>query len=232
MKNFYKISLFTLAIAVNVFAYLFFIYEIDAVENISCKHSISNLSQEDFSYYKTEDITNLKGVPKEFEDAIITAYFFFPELKNVPIQFIEEKISTTMNCRPNPWRLLIWQRHYEIRINNYSEFEGPLLKDTPYNAQVGVIAHELAHILDYEAGGTLRIIKRALDYLRATTKRDFEHEIDAITIQKGFGKQLLDWLDFLMDEDNPSITEAYRNFKQDIYLDKENLSKLILDLDC
>ena len=231
MKYSYKILLFVITLLINLFLYIQFFYELDSIENVSCEHAIVNFTEENILKYNA-DISNVKNIPTKFEDVIITAFYFFPELENVRIEFFEEKISTTMNCRPNPWKLLKGKRHYEIRINNADSFEGPLLKDTPFNAQIGVIAHEFAHILDYEAGSIFRVIKRGLDYLNNHSKRNFEHEIDFLTIQKGFGHQLLDWLDFLMDENNPNITEAYRSFKREIYLDSETLSSLMESTDC
>lgn len=230
-KSIFKLSFFVLTLIGSVFVYMLFIYELDVIENVNCENTIVNFTEVSASKYNA-DISNVKNIPTKFEDAIITAFYFFPELENVRIEFFEEKISTTMNCRPNPWKLLKGKRHYEIRINNADSFEGPLLKDTPFNAQIGVIAHEFAHILDYEAGSIFRVIKRGLDYLNNHSKRNFEHEIDFLTIQKGFGYQLLDWLDFLMDENNPNITEAYRSFKREIYLDSETLSSLMESTDC
>lgn len=230
-KSIFKFSFFVLTLIISAFVYILFIYELDAIEDASCEHAIVNFTEANTLKYNA-DISNVKNIPTKFEDAIITAFYFFPELENVRIEFFEEKISTTMNCRPNLWKLLKGKRHYEIRINNADSFEGPLLKDTPFNAQIGVIAHEFAHILDYEAGSIFRVIKRGLDYLNNHSKRNFEHEIDFLTIQKGFGYQLLDWLDFLMDENNPNITEAYRSFKREIYLDSETLSSLMESTDC
>lgn len=230
-KSIFKLSFFVLTLIGSVFVYMLFIYELDVIENVNCENTIVKFTEVSTSKYNA-DISNVKNIPTKFEDAIITAFYFFPELENVRIEFFEEKISTTMNCRPNPWKLLKGKRYYEIRINNVDSFEGPLLKDTPFNAQIGVIAHEFAHILDYEAGSIFRVIKRGLDYLNNHSKRNFEHEIDFLTIQKGFGYQLLDWLDFLMDENNPNITEAYRSFKREIYLDSETLSSLMESTDC
>jgi len=55
-------------------------------------------------------------------------------------------------------------REYVININNKSEFEGILLKNVPFNAQIGIIGHEIGHIVDYENRNFWGIIGRAIDY--------------------------------------------------------------------
>lgn len=232
-NNKLKIALFFFALIINFLVYMVFFYETKPIENVDCAFVFKNYSERDIQFFKEtfQNYSSVKNVPEQYKEAIVVALAYYPELKDVSIIFIEEKISTTMNCRPNVWQLLLGKRKYEIRINNYENFDGLLLEQTPFNAQVGVIGHELAHILDYEGGSILRIIKRGADYLSKKTTSDFEYEIDEIAIKKGFGYQSIAFWNFLMNG-SAHITDEYKAFKKEIYMDKANIQSIMEETSC
>jgi hypothetical protein len=94
-----------------------------------------------------------------YEPQCLIALAYYPELKDCKIGFLYSNISTTMSCRPSIKSLIIGEREYQIFINDYSDFEGILLQDVPLNAQIGIIGHEIAHILDYEDRNLAGIIQ-------------------------------------------------------------------------
>ncbi|MFT4567310.1 MAG: hypothetical protein ACI9FN_002276 [Saprospiraceae bacterium] len=83
----------------------------------------------------------------------------FSELKETRIRLVFRGIPMTMQARPNIWQLLIGKREYLIFINNKKEKNGIVLEDIPFNGQVGVISHEMCHILDYHNKSIWQIIK-------------------------------------------------------------------------
>jgi len=134
-----------------------------------------------------------------------------------------------MQCRPSIPSLYGNFRVYTITINNDLNFKGVLLKDAPFNAQIGVIAHELAHIIDYENKDIIGIIGRGLDYLSDKDKAKYEQTIDMITIRQGLGWQLYDWSDFVLNKSTASTD--YKEFKRKIYMTPEQIEKQIRILD-
>lgn len=176
----------------------------------------NTLSNEQLAQFRANLLVN-KSIPKEFETQILIALSYYPELKETPIEFIKANIKTTMACRPSTISLARrFNRDYTITIDSDDEGQGISLKDVPFNAQIGVIGHELAHILDYENRNTISIAKLGIDYVSGNYLPEFEKSVDKITIKKGLGWQLHDWADFVLNKSNAS--KEYKNFKRSTYL--------------
>jgi hypothetical protein len=172
-----------------------------------------------------------KSFIEDYEKQCLIALSYYPELKGCTIKFKYAKIKTTMNCRPSAQGLVRGNREYQIRINNHPDFKGVLLQDAPFNAQIGVIGHEIAHVLDYEERNVAGVIKRGIDYLTPKTKREYERKIDLLTIQRGLGWQLYDWANFSMHQ-STRATEKYKQFKQDTYMSSSEIEEVIAITDC
>ena len=168
-----------------------------------------------------------KIILNEYKLQILITLTYFPELKDKMIIFKKGKLPSTMNCIPKISKLLNKpsKRAYVIRFNTKQDFKGILLKDAPFNGQIGAIGHELSHILDYNSRNFWKIIRRVLDYLSNKSKEKYEKEIDKITIKKGFGWQLFDWANFVLNKS--SATDKYKEFKRRIYLEPEEILKII-----
>jgi hypothetical protein len=167
-----------------------------------------------------------KTIPKEFEEQTFIALSYYPELKDTHIDFVRTNIKTTMACRPATGSLLRrYNREYIITIDNDDEKKGVILDDVTFNAQVGVIGHELAHIVDYENRGTGNIAKLGIDYATGHYPPEFEKSIDRLTIQRGLGWQLFDWADFVLNKSKAS--KEYKEFKRKSYLTPEEIKKEI-----
>lgn len=172
-----------------------------------------------------KEFGNNKIYPAEYEEQFLIALSHYPQLKHVRITLKYDKEKTTMSARPKIGSLFCKQRTYYVRINNKDNFDGILLKDVPFNAQIGVIGHELAHIIDYEQKSFGQIIGTGIGYLSRKYKRKLEHHIDSETIAHGLGWQLLDWAKYSMNEEN--ATEKYIRFKKRIYMGPEKILSLI-----
>jgi len=115
-------------------------------------------------------------------------------------------------------------KKYIIRIN--SKLTHPiLLRNVPFNASIGLLGHEFAHILDYRRKNFFGIFKRGIDYTSKRRKADFEKEVDIITIEKGLGWQLYDWSYFVLNQSMAS--EKYKAFKRLTYLTPEEIKQRI-----
>lgn len=158
-----------------------------------------------------------------FELPALIALSYYPELKDVRLTVGFGKINTTMQCQPKFGSLLARKpRVYEILINNDPTFDGVYLSDVPFNAQIGVIGHELAHIVDYERRSALGVAGIGLEYLSEKGKVHVEHCVDSITVRAGLGWQLYDWAHFVLEESK--ATPAYKDFKRKVYMQPEEIA--------
>jgi hypothetical protein len=171
---------------------------------------------------------NRKSVPEEYKTAVYTALSFFPELENTKIVFKETGIRTTMNVRPTISSVIFRkrdERKYVIRINNHKKPGKPLFEEAPFNARVGILGHELSHIVDYKTQGFFGMGKRAISYIFPKSKARYENEIDEYAIQKGIGWQLYDWKNYVHNDSDAS--QKYIRFKKRIYLMPDDIMQLI-----
>jgi len=164
-----------------------------------------------------------KKFVKEFELQSLIALSYYPELKNVPITFQYHDIKTTMEVRPEfASAFKNHNRKYIIFIDNevYGD-KGLLLKDVPFNAQIGVIGHELAHIMDFEKRSIKSLLLLAIDYVTLKNHARYERSIDEYAIRRGFGWQELEFADFMQSRSN--VTSGYKRFKQINYMSSSEI---------
>jgi hypothetical protein len=170
---------------------------------------------------------NIEGLPKQFEDVFYLALYHYPELSGNFIEVVFKPIGTTLQVQPAAGFIFKRKstRGYRIFINSNLDFEGILFKDVPYNAQVGLVAHELAHILDYNYKNSFQIIGTGLKFLNKNSRSRYEKSIDLLTVYKGLGWQLLDWAQYAMFDSK--ATDDYKAFKKSNYLDPEEITEII-----
>jgi len=169
-----------------------------------------------------------KQVLNEYHDVIYHTLAFFPELKETAIKFKFQKLSTTLNARPSIASLLFKRREnrtYIVRINSSKRDSSINLSQVSYNAQIGVLAHEFSHFIDYSEKGVWGIFKRLLSYTNKQSKAKFEKEIDQLTIDRGLGWQLHDWAHTVLYDSNACY--KYRKLKREVYLTPGSIKEYI-----
>ncbi|MFP4556248.1 MAG: hypothetical protein ACLFNU_05190 [Bacteroidales bacterium] len=173
-----------------------------------------------------------KKVPEKFEHSILAALMHYPGLKSTRIKFKRTPISTTMAARPTIWSIfrLRSKRKYVIAINDEKNRRlAPLLKNTPFKARVGVIGHELGHIVDYNNKSSITIVGNGAAYLFSKRfKRNLEYKIDSITITRNLGEGLLAFRKFI--EEEAKTTRQYRAFKKDIYMSSSEIAQMVIEV--
>lgn len=170
-----------------------------------------------------------KNIPALYKLEILKALSYYPELKDVEIQFKVQKIKTTLNTRPTLGSLLFRRkskRKYVIRIDESTATGKVTLRDANFNAKIGVFGHEFYHIIDYSQKGFLGVFARGIAYGSESSKEKFEKEIDSNTIKRGLGWQLYEWSNYVLNESNG--TEEYKTFKRKIYLEPEEIKRELL----
>lgn len=139
-----------------------------------------------------------KTIPKSFENQILTALSYFPELKDTKIKFRLKNRTTPLATRPTFFSMFrsAKKRTYVITISKKSTnyLDAIVLKNIDYNAQIGVLGHELSHISDYLNKGFGEMFTVAINEVFSKKKVDkFEFKTDLNCINHGLGYQLLDW---------------------------------------
>ncbi len=168
-----------------------------------------------------------KTIISDFELPILIALSYFPELRNTKIVFKKSRIKTTMNTQPGIFSLLFNKRHnrkYIIRINTSKKDSIVNLYKTPFNAQIGIIGHELSHCIDYSGRNFWGIMQRLFDYGSKKRKAKFEREIDKMTIKRGLRWQLYDWSDYVLHKSEAK--HKYKKFKSETYMKPEEIKAL------
>jgi len=141
-----------------------------------------------------------KELPPGFELQALLALSHYPELRDVRIRFIVDDVDIPLSSRPHWSSMLRSARNRTYLIVIDSEREGPrdalLLKNQPFNAQVGIIGHELAHTVYYLDRSFFSIVSDALCQL-SDCRIGFERATDERLVRYGLGWQRYDHAMFL-----------------------------------
>ena len=138
-----------------------------------------------------------KILPQNFEIQALIALSHYPELKNTHIEFKFKKAKSAHAARPDFWSIFKPkdERKYIIFISPEVDehLECSRLAHLSYNAQIGVLGHELAHITDYSQRNFCGILNFGIRYTRNKTIAEIETATDMSAIEHGLGYQLLAW---------------------------------------
>jgi len=141
-----------------------------------------------------------KTLPKGFELQALLALSHYPALRSTRINFIVADVAIPLSSRPH-WGSMLRSaanRTYQVIIDTEreGEREALLLKNQPFNAQVGIIGHELAHTAYYLDRSFFGIVGDALCQL-GDCRIDFERATDRRLIDHGLGWQRLEHATFV-----------------------------------
>lgn len=173
--------------------------------------------------------SNNKMLDEEFMLATLIALSYYPELENHRIKFKQKNIKTTMQSVPTLGNIFRKKsnRVYKIKIDNkVRKNKGLLLTDVPFNAQIGVIGHELAHIVDYDSKTKTGLIFLGAAYLFPNKRCLIENRVDEITIEHGLGYQVKDFSMFVLN--NKGINERYLKYKKKFYYNPNQLLRIMV----
>lgn len=156
---------------------------------------------EDFVLSQYESFVFKKKFPKEIEAQVLTALSYYPQLRDTRIKFRFRKRKTPLTSRPRVLHVFLpkkWRTHVITISSKTTESFAPILfSKLPYNAQIGVLGHEIAHVLEYKSQTTFQLIGLGFKIGKPSFVDQFEFDTDARTIANGLGYQLLDWSIFV-----------------------------------
>ncbi|MDD7885427.1 hypothetical protein [Flavivirga sp. 57AJ16] len=112
-----------------------------------------------------------KSIPKYLKHEAEIALSFYPELKEVPIEFkLTRKMSSSvMKAQPKLGSLFKKRnkRNYVILISRHFDIQNRKFhtRSIPQNVLIGWLGHELGHVMDYQNRSGLNLIRFGLCYL-------------------------------------------------------------------
>ena len=171
---------------------------------------------------------SIDELPLNYRKAAEIALSYYPKLKNTRIIFREKNIKTTMATRP---RMDFLFHHkgkrtycifFDTRVKNE---DGLLPTEVPFNALIGLIGHELAHVIDYRHKSAIGIVNTGIRYMGHHYREELENATDRETISRGLGWQLYDWSEFVLEA--PDVSKKYREYKETYYYAPAQLKALI-----
>ena len=169
-----------------------------------------------------------KKIPAQYEKQILVALSYFPELTDIQIVFRFRHSNTSFSTRPTILSVFrkSSRRKYIVTISDSSQpILVPLqLKNLEYNAQIGVLGHELTHAADFTNKNCFGLLGVAFGNLSNKYLDRLERKTDSLCIAHGLGYQLLAWSSFVritMHRENwtgsvninkgPMLREKYMN---------------------
>jgi hypothetical protein len=148
----------------------------------------------------------------------------FPELRHIHIRVRPANIGTTMNSRPHLRAFVSSRknREYLITVDTLEERHPGLFFRLSDSARIGLIGHELAHILDYHHHHLPGVAGKGLEYL--FHRRNLEHRADQIAIHHGLKPFLKRYAEASF---NPAIAGSrYVRFKRKYYYSPDELASV------
>jgi hypothetical protein len=179
--------------------------------------------------YLKEQFGNNKQIPESIEMECLVALSFYPQLKNVPISFEFGKTIATMTAQPKLSSFFKSQekRDYKITINTTKSAKD-ILNNLSFNALVGWIGHELAHITQYMEKSNGGLLLTGMSYLIPGYRKKFERETDLIAIQHYMGFALYEGVKYTMCCSGAS--SSHKAYLNKYYLSPEEIISEIENL--
>lgn len=182
-----------------------------------------------FYAQRIKDLHREFGQNKEllpgYELQNLLALSYYPELKGVKMQFLYKKTLIPLSSRPYAAAMFSPKKDwiYRVIVSSASteSMEPILLKNLPFDAQVGILAHELGHSVHYQPYSFWQVAKFALLYAFDSNFRAVhERSTDETVVYHGLGWQLFDYAKFVRTA--PSTKEHYETSKD--FIDKYYLT--------
>ena len=170
-----------------------------------------------------------KGLPPGYEIAAAIAYTAYPELREMNIDMVFTDYGPPMMADIDVWSLFGFRnnRRYIIKLNdNQGVFDPILLRALPFDAQIGILAHELGHVAYYHRLNVFEFGKWGISYLMDDAfHATHERTTDLMPVYHGLGSQIYQYAHYVRYD--PSCVELYargKGFMDKYYMtDKELL---------
>lgn len=169
-----------------------------------------------------------KIIPAALQNVILKTLSFYPDLKEVDIEFkfSEDIRKSVMQAQPRFTSMVgsRKRRTYLVKISRWFALKGKRIPihELPEDVLVGWIGHELGHITDYLRRSNWSMLLFGIGYY---TSKSFimaaERVADTFAIDHGLGDYILTTKDFILHQ--AGMSERYIRRIQRLYLPPEEI---------
>ena len=180
--------------------------------------------------------TPKSDIPENIAKEVNIALNYYPELKEIPIEFkfkknIKKSVMLAQPTIPSIFKDRS-KRGYKILISEQFKITGNKFKttDVPPDILIGWIGHELGHVMDYQERSGFNLIDFGIRYvlLKEHVKKA-ERAADSFAVGKGMENYIIKTKRFILD--NADIDENYKNRIRTFYLSPEEIMELVKQRD-
>ena len=169
-----------------------------------------------------------KKFPKVMENEILRALSFYPELQNVPIDFVfKQNIKkSVMQAQPKIGTMFSNGNHRGYQINISALFKlthtAIPIHQIPHDILIGWIGHELGHIMDYHNRNIFGMIRFGFGYLFSTKYiQQAEKVADTYAVTHGLGAYIIKTKNFILN--HAELPEKYKQKIARLYLSPDDI---------
>lgn len=177
-----------------------------------------------------------KIIPKSILEEAKTALSYYPELKDVRIEFkYKEDIKKSfMQAQPEFSNLFKGKddRSYNIYISSrfLIEEEEFSMDDVPSEVLIGWLGHELGHIMDYREKSAAGLLIFGFRYVTSSNYiKQAERAADTFAVNAGMSDYILATKDFILNHSH--LSDSYKERIARLYLSPEEIIVLVNQLE-
>ncbi|NJW51673.1 hypothetical protein HC175_01925 [Salinimicrobium sp. CDJ15-91] len=179
---------------------------------------------------------NNKIIPESIFEEAKTALSFYPELKDVEIEFrYKEDIKKSfMQAQPRFSNLFKGKKNRSYFIYISSRFlieeEEFSMAEVPSEVLIGWLGHELGHIMDYREKSAMGLVIFGLRYVTSENYiKEAERAADTYAVHSGMGDYILATKDFILNHSH--LSDHYKERISRLYLSPEEILVLVNKLE-
>lgn len=187
---------------------------------------------------KQENIVHQENkiIPAQIEKEAKKALSYYPELKDIEIEFRykDEIKKSFMQAQPKFSNLFKGKnsRSYYIFMSRKLNIEGDefSMDEVPSDVIIGWLGHELGHIMDYREKSALGLMIFGMRYVTSSRYiKEAERAADTYAVNHGMGEYILKTKNFILN--NSDLSEAYKKRIARLYLSPEEIVVLVNKLE-
>lgn len=177
-----------------------------------------------------------KIIPVSILEEAKTALSFYPELKDVRIEFrFKDDIKKSfMQAQPEFSNLFKGKndRSYYVFISSrfLIEEEEFTMADVPPDVLIGWLGHELGHIMDYREKSAFGLIIFGMRYVTSANYiKKAERAADTYAVNAGMGNYIIATKNFILNHSH--LSDSYKERIARLYLSPEEIIILVNKLE-
>lgn len=173
-----------------------------------------------------------KIIPESIRPEAEKALSFYPDLKDVPIEFKFKKAikKSTMQAQPT-WASFLTSRDnraYIILISEkfHIEEEEFDIHNVDEDVLIGWLGHELGHVMDYRERSNFGMLVFGLKYLYSKPHiQEVERAADTFAVNHGMHEYIIATKNFILN--HASISPKYKKRIMKYYMSPEEIMELV-----